>query len=121
MPAVIFAGVMLFAPQIAGIFVDAEKPWLVADTAGALRRYGLCYLLLGSNILMGGFLTAVERPVGAICISVGRGLAFQATALLALAFTVGGSAIWYAPLLSEAVCAGMAVWFLLRFLKRGKA
>ena len=45
----------------------------------------------------------------------GRGL------LLALAFTVGGSAIWYAPLLSEAVCAGMAVWFLLRFLKRGKA
>ena len=121
MTAVIFAGVMLFAPQIAGIFVDAEKPWLVADTAGALRRYGLCYLLLGSNILMGGFLTAVERPVGAICISVGRGLAFQATALLALAFTVGGSAIWYAPLLSEAVCAGMAVWFLLRFLKRGKA
>ena len=49
----------------------------------ALRRYGLCYLLVGFNILMGGFLTAVERPVGAICISVGRGLALQAAALLA--------------------------------------
>ena len=90
MTAVIFAGVMLFAPQIAGIFVDAEKPWLAADTAGALRRYGLCYLLLGGNILMGGFLTAVEQPRAAISISVGRGLAFQAGALFLLAFAVGG-------------------------------
>ena len=90
----------------------------MADAAGALRRYGLCYLLLGSNVLMGGFLTAVERPTGAICISVGRGLVFQAAALAALAFTVGGNAIWYAPVISEVVCAVMAVWFLRRFLKK---
>lgn len=119
MTAVIFAVVMAFAPQIAGIFLGAEKTALAADAAGALRRYGLCYLLLGGNILMGGFLTAVERPAGAICISVGRGLVFQASALVVLAFVVGGSAIWYAPVISEAVCAVMAVWFLRRFLKRG--
>ena len=117
MTAVICAGVMAFAPQIAGLFLGSENPGLVADAAGALRRYGLCYLLLGGNILMGGFLTAVERPTGAICISVGRGLAFQAAALAVLAFTVGGSAIWYAPVISEAVCAVMAVWFLRRFLR----
>ena len=117
MTAVICAGVMAFAPQIAGLFLGNENPGLVADAAGALRRYGLCYLLLGGNILMGGFLTAVERPTGAICISVGRGLVFQAAALAVLAFTVGGSAIWYAPVISEAVCAVMAVWFLRRFLR----
>ena len=117
----IFAGVMLFAPQIAGIFVDAEKPWLAADTAGALRRYGLCYLLLGGNILMGGFLTAVEQPKAAISISVGRGLAFQAGALFLLAFAVGGTAIWYAPLVSEALCAVMAVLFMRKFLNKTKA
>ena len=121
MTAVIFAGVMLFAPQIAGIFVDAEKPWLAADTAGALRRYGLCYLLLGGNILMGGFLTAVEQPKAAISISVGRGLAFQAGALFLLAFAVGGTAIWYAPLVSEALCAVMAVLFMRKFLNKTKA
>ena len=119
--AVAFAGVMLFAPQIAGIFVDAEKPWLAADTAGALRRYGLCYLLLGGNILMGGFLTAVEQPKAAISISVGRGLAFQAGALFLLAFAVGGTAIWYAPLVSEALCAVMAVLFMRKFLNKTKA
>ena len=121
MTAVIFAGVMLFAPQIASIFVDAEKPWLAADTAGALRRYGLCYLLLGGNILMGGFLTAVEQPKAAISISVGRGLAFQAGALFLLAFAVGGTAIWYAPLVSEALCAVMAVLFMRKFLNKTKA
>ena len=46
MTAVIFAGVMIFAPQIAGIFLGAEKPELLGSAAGALRRYGLCYLLL---------------------------------------------------------------------------
>ena len=118
MTAVIFAGVMIFAPQIAGIFLDAEKPWLVTDAAGALRRYGLCYLLLGANVLMGGFLTAVERPRAAISISVGRGLAFQAGALVLLAAAVGGNAIWYAPVISEALCAGMAVLFLRGFLRK---
>ena len=121
MTAVILAGVMLFAPQIAGIFVDADKPWLAADTAGALRRYGLCYILLGSNILMGGFLTAVERPKAAISISVGRGLLFQAGALLLLAAAVGGTGIWFAPVISEALCAVMAVWFLRRFLRKTAA
>ena len=118
MTAVIFMAVMIFAPQIAGTFLDAEKPWLVADSADALRRYGLCYLLLGGNILMGGFLTAVEQPKAAISISVGRGLLFQAGALMLLAFTAGGSAIWYAPLISEALCAVMAALFLRSVLRK---
>ena len=118
MTAVIFAGVMIFAPQIAGIFLGAEKPELLGSAAGALRRYGLSYLLVGGNILMGGFLTAVEQPRGAISISVGRGLLFQATALVVLAYAVGGSAIWFAPVISEALCAVMAVWFLRRFLQK---
>lgn len=121
MTAVIFAGVMIFAPQIAGIFLGAEKPELLGSAVGALRRYGLCYILLGSNILMGGFLTAVERPKAAISISVGRGLAFQAGALLLLAAAVGGTGIWFAPAISEALCAVMAVWFLRRFLRKTAA
>ena len=121
MTAVIFAGVMIFAPQIAGIFLGTEKPELLGSAAGALRRYGLCYILLGSNILMGGFLTAVERPKAAISISVGRGLAFQAGALLLLAAAVGGTGIWFAPVISEALCAVMAVWFLRRFLRKTAA
>ena len=118
MTAVIFAGVMVFAPQIAGIFLGTEKPELLGSAADALRRYSLCYILLGSNVLMGGFLTAVEQPRSAISISVGRGLLFQATALVALAVAVGGSTIWFAPVISECICAIMAVLFLRRFLRK---
>ena len=112
---VLFVGVMLLAPQLVLLFLGAGDPALNAASAAALRRYALSYLLMGFNILMGGFLTAVERPVGAICVSVGRGLAFQAAALLALAFTVGGTSIWFAPLISESVCLVVAAVFLRRF------
>ena len=112
---VLFGGVMLLAPQLVLLFLGAGDPALNVASAAALRRYALSYLLMGFNILMGGFLTAVERPVGAICVSVGRGLAFQAAALLALAFTVGGTSIWFAPLISESVCLVVAAVFLRRF------
>ena len=121
MTGIIFAAVMGLAPQVARLFLGAENAPLVAASADALRRYGLSYLLVGGNILMGGFLTAVEQPKGAISISVGRGLLFQATALVVLAYAVGGSAIWFAPVISEALCAVMAVWFLRRFLRKTAA
>ena len=63
-------------------------------------------------------LTAVERPRPAICISVGRGLALQAAALLLLAAVWGGSVIWFAPVISEALCLVMALVFMTRFWRK---
>lgn len=97
MTAVCFAGIFLLAPQLVHIFLGSEKPLLNASSTGALRRYALSYLLVGFNILMGGFLTAVERPRSRLCISMGRGLVLQAGVLLLLAVLWGGSSIWFAP------------------------
>ena len=124
--APLWGGLCAAAGTVAAVgvgWLDAcvGQPELLGSAAGALRRYGLCYLLLGGNILMGGFLTAVEQPKAAISISVGRGLAFQAGALLLLAAAVGGTGIWFAPVISEALCAVMAVWFLRRFLRKTAA
>ena len=80
-----------------------------------MRRYALSYLLVGFNILMGGFLTAVERPRSALCISMGRGLVLQAGVLLLLAVLWGGSSIWFAPLCSELLCLVMALALMRRF------
>lgn len=114
MSAVIFAAVELFAPEIARLFLGAEQAAMAVSAAQALRRYGLAYLLMGFNILIAGYLTAIERPKGAICISLGRGLAVQAAALLTLAALFGGDAIWFAPPVSELLCAVMALAFLRR-------
>ena len=115
MTAVCFAGIFLLAPQLVHIFLGSEKPLLNASSTGALRRYALSYLLVGFNILMGGFLTAVERPRSALCISMGRGLVLQAGALLLLAALWGGSSIWFAPLCSELLCLVMALALMRRF------
>ena len=115
MTVVCFAGIFLLAPQLVHIFLGSEKPLLNAASTGALRRYALSYLLVGFNILMGGFLTAVERPRSALCISMGRGLVLQAGALLLLAALWGGSSIWFAPLCSELLCFAMALILMRRF------
>lgn len=115
--AVVFVGIWCFAPELVQIFLGRANPALNEASIHALRRYSLCYLVMGVNIFMGGFLTAVEQPRSAICISIGRGLVFQAGALLALAFTLGGDTIWFAPLVSELICLALAQRFLRNFLK----
>ena len=91
-----------------------------AMIAAGVRRYGLCYLVIWFNVFTGGYLTAVERQGSALTISMGRGLVLQAAVLLALAATAGGSTIWFTPLCSEVICAGMALVFLRGFLKKGR-
>ena len=118
MTVLCFGAVQLLAPQIVHVFLGDENPALNLSSVDALRRYGLCYLMVGFNVLMGGFLTAVERPRPAICISVGRGLALQAAALLLLAAVWGGSVIWFAPVISEALCLVMALVFMTRFWRK---
>lgn len=102
----------LFAPQLVQAFLGTENPALNAYSVGAFHRYSLCYLLVGFNIVISGFMTAVERPKPAIAISTGRGLLVQGSCLLILAFTLGGNSIWFAPVISEAVCLTGAVLFL---------
>ena len=98
-------------------FLGTDSPALNAYSVGAFHRYSLCYLLLGFNIMIGGFLTAVERPKPAIAISTGRGLLIQGSCLLALAAIFGGDSIWFAPVISEAICLAAAILFLRAFKK----
>lgn len=108
----------LFSPQLVQAFLGGSDPVLNTATVLAFRRYCPTYLLLGFNVLIGGFLTAVERPRGAITISVGRGLVLQGSCLLLLAAVWGGSAIWFASLISESICLIFSIFFLRRAAKQ---
>lgn len=113
-----FALMWIFAPQLTQAFLGLEDLALNAYTVDAFRRYGLSYLLLGFNVFIGGYLTARERPRGAIAISTGRGLIVQAAALLTLAATLGGDAIWFTPVISEAVVLVLSLLLLRNVLKK---
>ena len=108
----LFLCVHFFAPQIVSVYLSHASDELVAYSVRAFRHYGISYLLVGFNVVIGGFLTALERPSPAISISVGRGLVLQSAVLLTLAAVFGGEALWYTPIISEALCLAMSVIFL---------
>ena len=108
----LFLCVYFFAPQIVSVYLSHASDELVAYSVRAFRHYGISYLLVGFNVVIGGFLTALERPIPAISISVGRGLVLQSAVLLTLAAVFGGEALWYTPIISEAICLAMSVIFL---------
>ena len=113
-----FVVLWIFAPQLTQAFLGLEDLALNAYTVDAFRRYGISYLLLGFNVFIGGYLTARERPRGAIAISTGRGLIVQAAALLTLAATLGGDAIWFTPVISEGLILLLSVVLLRRFVRK---
>lgn len=113
-----FVVLWIFAPQLTQAFLGLEDLALNEYTVDAFRRYGISYLLLGFNVFIGGYLTARERPRGAIAISTGRGLIVQAAALLTLAATLGGDAIWFTPVISEAVVLVLSLLLLRNVLKK---
>ena len=113
-----FVVLWIFAPQLTQAFLGLEDLALNTYTVDAFRRYGLSYLLLGFNVFIGGYLTARERPKSAIAISTGRGLVVQAIALLALAATLGGDAIWFTPVISEGLILLLSVVLLWRFVRK---
>ena len=109
---VLFVLIFLFAPQIVRTYLSHASSELVEYSIHAFRRYSISYLLVGFNIVIGGFLTALERPLPAISISVGRGLVLQSAVLLLFAAVFGGEALWYTPILSEAMCLVLSLLFL---------
>lgn len=112
--AVCFAVLFLAAPKLVGAYLPEAKPEMLDFATDAFRRYSLCYLPVGFNIYIAGFLTAMERPLPAVTISTGRGLILQGSILLLLAAVLGGGAIWFAPVISEVLCLGLSVFFLVR-------
>jgi putative MATE family efflux protein len=118
--AVCLGGLYLLAPQVVGAYLSEASPALVADSVVAFRQYSFSWLLVGFNVVIGGFLTALERPLPAIAISTGRGLIVQSAVVVSLAALTAGGGLWFAPVLSEALVLAMAAVLLKRNLNQMK-
>ena len=116
--AVCLGGLYLFAPQIVGAYLSEASPALVADSVVAFRQYSFSWLLVGFNVVIGGYLTALERPLPAIAISTGRGLIVQSAVLVVLAAVTVGAGLWFTPLISEVLVLALAVVFLRNNMRK---
>lgn len=95
---------MLFAEQINGIFISKNEIELFNYSVKAFRMYVPAYLIVGLNIVVIGFYSAIEKPMYSMILSLGRGLVVIVASLLLMTTTFGENGIWISSFVSEAIC-----------------
>lgn len=108
-----------FGAQAAvGLFLDpARVPELFAYSITALQRYSWCFLILGFNVILAGYFTAVERPKFSFTISIARSFVLLVASLFFLSSVFGEAGLWYSTLLSEGLCLFISGFFFLRYVR----
>lgn len=110
-----FAASFAGADLLVGLFISRELTDLREYSVSVFRVFSLSFLIMGINIQMGGFFTAVERPQPALAISLGRGVITIAIALKLCTWILGGEGIWISQVVSEILCCAMTAVFVYRY------
>ncbi len=100
----IYAFSMLFAENINGIFIRRDEIELFNYSIKAFRLYVMVYLVVGFNIVVVGFYSAIERPLYSMILSACRGLVIIIPTLLMMSELFGENGIWISSFVSEAIC-----------------
>lgn len=98
-----FLLVIIFANQIVAMFIDKSDMSLFLYTVKTLRISSVAYLIMGYNVIISGFCVATGKAIHASIVSLGRGLVVITLSLIIMTFIFGGSGIWMAPFVSEAI------------------
>lgn len=114
------AGSILGAKGIVGMFVAKELTELSAYSVHVMCIFVLSFLVAGYNIVIGGYFTAVERPVSAMVISVARSIVMLVLSLGVLTAWFGGRGIWWSPTLAEGLTLILTAGLFLRYKKGWK-
>lgn len=108
----------LLGREIASFYIGPGMLELLDYSVAVMRIFILSLPLLGLNIVLSGYFSAVEYAVPAMLLSIGRGFVFLLLSLALLTSLMEGAGIWWAPLLSEGLCFGTACMFLWTFRNR---
>ena len=102
--------------QIVYLFVSKTNHSLMESSVVLFRIFNFSYLIVGFNIVIGGFFTSIEKPIQAIAISFMRGFLVVALCLFTLTQIFGGWGIWWAPMVSETICLISSIILLRKAL-----
>lgn len=103
---------------IVSLFISGEMKELRQYSDQVFRIFSLSFLLVGYNVVIGGYFTSIEKPMEAILISVARGFVTMLGCLLLMTAVFGGSGIWWAPLVSEGICLILTIILYARKRKK---
>ena len=118
--AIMFAACIVGANAFVGFFISPAMEALRLNSARVLRIYSIAFLVMGFNIVVGGFFTSIERPTESFLISLSRGLVTVGIALFAVTAIFGGEGIWWAGTLSELLTLILTVLLYKRYSKKNR-
>ena len=102
------AVVLAFGKYIAMLFVD-DGDALIAGVSHALKLVAFAFPMLSMNIIIAGYLTALERSRVAVVISLMRCTLTLALSLALIVAMLGTSNVWLSLAVSEMLCMVAAV------------
>ncbi|HBB28901.1 MAG TPA: MATE family efflux transporter, partial [Clostridiales bacterium] len=105
----------IFAEPISRFFIDKEEVELLSYSVKSSRIYAPAFLILGFNIVLSGFYSAVEKPKYAMIISLGRGLIIIAASLFIMVNIFGDTGIWISTTVSEIICLVVSVTIFMKY------
>ena len=109
-----YAGVFFFGNHLAALFLkDAE---LISLSHQFMKVFCLAFILMGANIVISGFFTALEQPRTAGILSLMRGGVLGFILLMTLPLVMGAAGIWIVAPVSELITFSLAVILLKRTL-----
>ncbi|WP_297434941.1 MATE family efflux transporter [uncultured Clostridium sp.] len=106
----------VFTSSIVSIFIDGSDPSLNNLANISLKIYSLTFLLMGFNIIISGFFSAIEKPAIATVISLSRGIVIIIAVLFISTKLLGANGIWISTPITELLCLGISVISIKRAL-----
>ncbi|HSQ87898.1 MATE family efflux transporter [Romboutsia sp.] len=98
-----FLIVVIFTNQIVSMFISNVDKAIFDYTVTILRVFSLSFLIMGYNVITSGFCVAVDKPVLAGVVSLGRGIVVITFSLIAMILLFGGKGIWISTFVSELI------------------
>ncbi len=108
---------VVFATPLSAIFTHGDQE-LLALTVRGLRLYSLCFLLVGVNIYVSSFFTALSNGAVSLFLSTVRTFLLPTVAVFTLPLILGVDGIWLSIGISEVLALLHSILMLFVMRKR---
>lgn len=104
----------IFSNQIIDTFIS-NNDYLHKVANDAIRLYSFTYILLGINIIISSYFTAIENPIISSTLSLLRGIIIINTLLYILPIFLENNGIWLSAPLNEIFTLFFSVFLFIKF------
>ena len=116
--SLLWTAVILAVPNLFIYIFMVPTASVLAAVPGILRSYGISFLLLPLNIFSTYYFQSIMKAGASFFVSVARGIIISGIMIYMLPPLLGGSALWFAMPITEAIVVVFVVFWMIRYTRR---